>query len=104
MAKKFGEQLKLYFRCTSELSVENSCFLWAGRVIIPMPLRTKVLTEIHDSHPGIVKMKNLARSYLWWCSMNEGIENFSKFCTSSQIHQNMPLKAPMHLWENSQRP
>ena len=32
--------------------------------------------------------------------MDEDIENISKFCTSCQIHQNMPLKAPMHLCGN----
>ena len=62
------------------------------------------LTEIHDNHPEIVKMKNLACSYMWWPSMDKDIGNISKFCTSCQIHQNMSLKAPMHPWENSQTP
>ena len=62
---KIEEQLKPYFRHKSKFSAENSYILWGSRVIIPMQLRTKVLTEIHDSHPGIVKMKNLACSYVW---------------------------------------
>ena len=49
-------------------------------------------------------MKNLARPYAWWPSIDKDIENISKFCTSCQIHQNMPLKAPMHPWENLQTP
>ena len=61
--QKIEEQLKPYFRRKSELSVENSCILWGGRVIIPMQLQTKVLTEIHDNHPRIVKIKNLPHSY-----------------------------------------
>ena len=36
--KKTEEQLKPYFRCKSELSVENSCILWGGRFIMPMQL------------------------------------------------------------------
>ena len=36
--------------------------------------------------------------------MNDDIEKFSKFPTSCQIHQNIPLKAPMHPWKNSQTP
>ena len=47
--EKTGEQLKQYFRRKSELSVENSCIIWDGRVIIPMQLRTKFLTGIHDN-------------------------------------------------------
>ena len=80
--KKIEEQLKYYYRRKSELSFQNSCVLWGGRVIIPMQLRTKCLTEIHDNHPGIVKVKTLARSYVCWPSMDEDIENISKFCTS----------------------
>ena len=53
--KKIEEQLKPYFRRKSELNFENSCILWSGRVIIPMQLQIKVLTEIHDNHHGIVK-------------------------------------------------
>ena len=36
--------------------------------------------------------------------MDKDIENITKFCTSCQIHQNMPLKAPMDSQENSQTP
>ena len=104
MAKNIEKQLKPFFRRKSELNVENSYISWGGRVIIPMQLRTKVLTKIHVNHTGIVKMKNLARSYVWWPSMDEDIESISKICTSCQIYQNMPFKAPMHPWENSETP
>ena len=36
--------------------------------------------------------------------MDEDIGNISKFCTSCQIYQNMPLKSPMPPWVNSQTP
>ena len=47
-------------------------------------------------------MKNLTLSYLWWPSMDEAIENTSKFCSSCQIYLNMTFKAPIHPWENSE--
>ena len=62
MAKKNEEQLKPFFRYKSKLTVENLCILSGGRVIITMQLWAKVLTEIYDNHPGIVKMKKLACS------------------------------------------
>ena len=52
--------------------------LWGGRVM-PLKLRTNVLTEFHNNHPRIVKMKNLACSYVCWPFMDEDIENISKF-------------------------
>ena len=98
------EQLKPYFRRKNELSIENSCIQWGGRVIIPMQLRNKVLIELHDNHPGIVRMKSLARSYVWWPTMDENIEHISKACENCHLNQNMPSKAPIHPWENTKNP
>ncbi|XP_049269907.1 uncharacterized protein LOC119385328 [Rhipicephalus sanguineus] len=36
------------------------------RVVIPSPFRVPVLEELHLGHPGIVRSKELARSYVWW--------------------------------------
>ena len=50
----------------TELTVESDCLLWGHRVIIPSELQGKVLKELHETHPGICRMKALARSYVWW--------------------------------------
>jgi hypothetical protein len=31
----------------------DSCLLWYTRVIIPPPERSKILTELHEAHPGV---------------------------------------------------
>ena len=49
----------------SELSVLDGCILWGSRVIIHPQGRERVVEELHATHPGIVKMKSLARCYLW---------------------------------------
>lgn len=30
------------------------------------------MLELHEEHPGIVAMKAIARSYIWWLNLNEG--------------------------------
>ena len=55
-----------YWNRREELSVESDCVLWGIRVIIPRKFRTTVLQEIHHTHMGIVRMKMIARSYVWW--------------------------------------
>ncbi|KAL5489158.1 hypothetical protein EMCRGX_G018218 [Ephydatia muelleri] len=42
--------------------------------------RQQVLAELHESHPGINKMKGLARGYVWWPNMDKEIEDVVKQC------------------------
>ena len=36
--------------------------------------REEVLNILHNTHPGIIKMKSLARSYEWWPKMDANLE------------------------------
>ena len=56
------ESLLSYFCRKEELSVENNCLLWGARVIIPPPGREKLASLLHESHPGMSRIKSLARS------------------------------------------
>ena len=75
-----AEQFKPYLYQKNELSVESDCLIWGNRVIIPFHLRNKNITELHENHPGIVRMKALARSYVWWIGIDIEIENTVKSC------------------------
>ena len=86
------------------MSVESDCLIWGNRVIILFHLRNKILTELHENHPGIVRMKALACSYVWWAGMDIEIENTVKSCNACQINHIMSAKAPAHPWEKTTSP
>ena len=44
-----------------DLSFYDGCILWETRVVIPRLGRDTVLQELHEGHPGMSKMKALAR-------------------------------------------
>ncbi len=48
-----------------ELSVQDGCLLWGAWVVVPPPGCTRVLEMLHETHPGISRIKALARSYVW---------------------------------------
>ena len=88
----------------NELSIEDECILWGSRVVVPRQGRARVLEMLHDSHPGITKMKWLARSMVWWPGLDGDLEKQVQTCTSCQEHQRAPAKAPLHPWEWPSRP
>ncbi|XP_061164466.1 uncharacterized protein K02A2.6-like [Saccostrea echinata] len=53
-ANDLSEELKAYFSRRNEISIYQGCLLWGIRVIIPQDLRSRVLEELHEGHPGIV--------------------------------------------------
>ena len=66
-----------------ELTADQGCVLWGMRVIIPPSLRNRLLQELHEEHPGIVAMKSIARSYIWWPNLDAEIELIVKSCDVS---------------------
>ena len=90
--------LKPYFNRRDELSMEEGCVLWGMRVVVPKKLQSAVLTMLHEGHVGMVKMKMIARSYVWWPGIDKSIEDLVKSCKSCQVVQKAPEAAPLHPW------
>ena len=90
--------LQPYRSKLAELSVEEGCLLWGGRVVIPSSLKDKILAELHKEHMGISRMKALARGYVWWLGVAKDIERMAKSCKSCLSVKQAPPKAPLHPW------
>ncbi len=97
-------EMKPYFLRRNELSVEHGCILWGLRVVIPPEYRPRLLNELHEDHPGVVRMKSLARSYLWWPGIDANIEETVGSCSMCQSTRNAPARAPLHYWQWTSRP
>ncbi|CAC5384110.1 unnamed protein product [Mytilus coruscus] len=93
-----SNELKPYFRVKDELSMEEGCLLRGIRVIIPERYRADVLNELHVNHPGIVRMKGLARMHVWWPNLDTDIEITVRNCTACQNTQAAPPVATANPW------
>ena len=98
------QDLQPYYSRRHELSVEKGCILWGVRVIIPTNLREDVLNLLHCTHQGVVAVKAVARSYVWWPKMNEEIERVTRECSACQDSRNKPPKSTPHPWTPTKRP
>jgi hypothetical protein len=92
------EELKPYKNREMELSVENGCLMWGMRVLVPEKLQPRVLQSLHVNHPGISKMKSIARSHFWWKGLDSDIELLAKECKACQANHNQPAITPLHPW------
>ena len=99
-----SKEITPYKQRKDELSAEDGCLLWGTRVIIPHQLRQHVLQEIHKGHPGIVRMKCLARSYVWWPSLNIDFEKKVHEYIKCQQERKMPPARPIQAWERPEKP
>lgn len=93
-----------YTRRQDELSTQDGCILWGGRVVVPPPGRNTLLKQLHQAHPGITRMKGLARSYMWWPNMDAEVEALVKACGACQENRSSPPVAPLHPWEVPDKP
>ena len=96
--RQVPEELVGFWRKKDELTTEGNRIMWGSRVVVPAKLRGEVLQEFHRGHPGIVRMKQLARSYVLWPGIDKQIEEVVKSCVPCQSQQNMAPRVPLQTW------
>ena len=99
-----SEELRPYYNKRSELSTEDRRVLWGAKVVVPAKGREGVIDMLHQAHPGISRMKNLARSYVWWPGIDRAIECCVKSCDPCQQNQKSLPVTPLHPWSWPSKP
>ena len=102
-ANNTGE-FQSYYRLRHEFSTANGCITWGLRTVIPKCYRNRLLQYLHESHPGMTRMKGNARHYIWWPSIDRDIEELVKNCPSCSTISKQPMKVPLSPWPTSTRP
>ena len=87
-----------------ELSVTAGVLLWGHRVVIPQKGRQSVISELHAAHPGIGRMKSLARSCVWWPQIDSDLEMAVRRCSACQESRPSPHRADLSMWPWPRRP
>uniref|UniRef100_A0A7I4Y6B5 RNA-directed DNA polymerase n=1 Tax=Haemonchus contortus TaxID=6289 RepID=A0A7I4Y6B5_HAECO len=101
---KKSDVAKRFNSLKESLSTQNGCLLIEDRIVIPDTLRKAVLSELHDGHPGMTRMKMLARNYVYWTNINDDIETFVRTCRRCQESAKNPVKTTLHSWPIEDKP
>ena len=98
------DNLKPFLHRREELSLQDGYLLWGNRVIIPTRARNDILEELHEGHPGVSRMKSIAKGIAWWPGIDHEIEAHVKACPECQQNQKGLASASLHPWEWPSRP
>ena len=74
--------LSLYQWLSDELSLEVGCVMRGSCMVIPEVGRQLVLGELHVGHPGVSRMKSIARGVVWWPGIDSDIQDRLQTCTA----------------------
>jgi hypothetical protein len=99
-----GSEMERYRRIAETLSVCNGCLIHGSRVVIPASMRREVLNLLHLGHFGMQRMKQLARTAVYWPNIDEDIEATCRHCVPCGEHQNKPPKPAIHPWMLPEKP
>ena len=97
-------ELRPFWNRRDELSLENGCLLWGRRVIVPFRFQKRLLGELHECHPGMCRMKALARSFVWWPGIDLDIGERVRLCDVCTQAHHSPKAVPLLLWPWSTEP
>nr|CAH8861138.1 unnamed protein product [Trichobilharzia regenti] len=96
--------LKQFYQRRHSLSLVNDCIMFGERVVVPRSLQQKVISQLHFTHPGIGRMKSLARCYVYWPNIDRELEVMVRSCSRCARALKMPIKTALQPWPNPGKP
>lgn len=86
-----------------EYSVSNGCLYRGLRIVVPPSLRQQILSRFHAHHPGIVKMRQLLRNFVWWPGLDGDVQKFVSKCESCVVANGSRDNQQLPPWSECQR-
>lgn len=93
--------IRQFYNKRISLSWDNGCLWYNHRLVVPTTMRSLVLKSIHESHIGVVKMKLLAKTHVWWPGIDSDIEEYVLSCNVCQSALSKPISSAMMSWPES---
>ena len=101
-----SSEMKQYAQLNGDIYELEGILFFDGRLIVPLSMRSSMLSLVHEGHFGIDKTKHLARKSIYWPGMNTEIEKLvskcavcNKFKRAQQKEPLMPHPVPSRPWQ-----
>ncbi|XP_049301295.1 uncharacterized protein K02A2.6-like [Anopheles funestus] len=100
----FNGDLARFYARKDALSIVDNGILFGERVIIPTALRQRCLRQLHHGHPGVQRMKSLARSYVYWPYLDKEITELVANCGACAAAAKSPPHSIPAPWNEATAP
>lgn len=92
-------RLTPYIQFRDELTLfqfkEKFVLIKGDRTVIPSCLRSEIISQCHENHLGMNKMKAMLRAHVYWPCMHKDIEEFCRNCMFCLMHSTNSDRAPI---------
>ena len=83
---------RFYWSFHDELSIDGDLLTKGEQVVIPPSCRDNIMADLHGSHASINKAMDLARTYVYWPSMEADITDYIKWCLTCIECSKLPVE------------
>ena len=67
-------------RVEDSLSIAHNCLLYGSRIVIPTNIQPQILSLLHEGHFGIQRMKQVARTAVYWRKIDDDVTYLCRHC------------------------
>nr|KAG5696826.1 hypothetical protein BaRGS_030950 [Batillaria attramentaria] len=92
---EINEDVRKFQKLSDSLSICHGCLIYGTRVVIPQSLQPKILDLLHIGHFGMERMKQLARTAVYWPGVLK--DEFFLITSSSRLIFRMDLETTSNI-------
>ncbi|XP_062558351.1 uncharacterized protein K02A2.6-like [Armigeres subalbatus] len=97
-------QLQQFYQRRGSLAIVSDCLTYGERLVIPSKFRDRVLRVLHKGHPGVERMRSIARNYVYWPGIDEQINHRVRTCVECSRAAKTNSKTNMESWPTPEKP
>jgi hypothetical protein len=97
------QKLMPYSKDKWEYTVHNGCLYRGFKIVVPPVLRAKLLELFHEFHPGMARMRQIMRQFVWWPGIDGDIQKFVASCIPCLSNQASRSNCNLSSWPDCSR-
>ncbi|XP_058449020.1 uncharacterized protein K02A2.6-like [Malaya genurostris] len=96
-------QIQQFYLRRNALSVIEGCLMYGERMVIPQAYRKRVLQQLHKGHPGVERMRSIARQYVFWSNIDDDVAKTVGKCNDCANVAKTDWKTNLESWPSPKK-